>query len=237
MLHWSPPKHKSIGSGGYVSFWILSSHANNYILQLTRNFQLTPVCCLEMGIIFPHLSFSVFAVLRYQCCKQRSPGRDSRNPLLFPSPKKRWPPDHPEAVCAPVSYENNLCLSSAPRHLRYVVFKDIQGCEIALGVGRQDHGELKYILMQIGNYERRTIRQVNQIKESKQWHGQKDLRKWDRGKRLFDPRPRYVLLPFFRHPPGEHICHDNSRAWMTTMQWLHEDDHLVRIVGLWGIYE
>ena len=87
------------------------------------------------------------AVLIYQCCKQRSPGRDSRNPLLFPSPKKIWPPDHPEAVCAPVSYENNLCLSSAQRHLRYVVFKDIQGCEIALGVGGQDHGELKYILM------------------------------------------------------------------------------------------
>ena len=95
------------------------------------------------------------AVFIYQCCKQRSPGRDSRNPLLFPSPKKRWPPDHPEAVYAPVSYENNLCLSSAQRHLRNVVFKDIQGCEIALRVGRQDHGELKYILMQRGNYEKK----------------------------------------------------------------------------------
>ena len=87
------------------------------------------------------------AVFIYQCCKQRSPGRDSRNPLPFPSPKKRWSQDHPEVVCAPVSYENTWCLSSAPRYLRNVVFKDIQGCEIALGVGGQDHGELKYILM------------------------------------------------------------------------------------------
>ena len=54
-----------------------------------------------------------------------------------------------------MSDENNLFLSSAQRHLRYVVFKDIQGYEIALGVGRQDHGELKYILMQRGDYKKK----------------------------------------------------------------------------------
>ena len=46
------------------------------------------------------------AVFIYQCCKQRSLGRDSRNPLPFPSPKKRESQDHSEVVRGPGWYTN-----------------------------------------------------------------------------------------------------------------------------------
>ena len=79
------------------------------------------------------------------------------------------------------------------RHLWYVVSKDIQGGEVAQGACGQNHRELIDGLQQMANLQNLT-----------EWDtGGRDLgRIWNGWKRLLDPRPRYVLIPFW-HPPGD----------------------------------
>ena len=79
----------------------------------------------------------------YQYCKQHFRGQGNRIPRPAPSPRMRWLPGLFVAFHEPVKVKNMILSAESylPKlwHLWYVVFKDVQRSEIALGASGQDH--------------------------------------------------------------------------------------------------